>query len=189
MNINEEYTPELKSFIKDLDVIVKQGGSEETLTQSVAERMEELLKHKDILPSNLMQPNPDHYVMYPVYVAPDKSFSIASAVWGINQSTPPHDHGTWGVIGIVQGAEHEIRYTPDNGSNKLIREGDHLLREGEVVVCCTTDQDLHEVSCASSVPCVGLHIYGGDIGIIERRMYNAETGEVKTFVSEWGVPR
>lgn len=188
MNINEEYTPELKKFIEDLDRIVKKGGSEEYLTRNVADRVKELLAHKDILPSNLMQPNSEHYVMYPVYVAPDKSFSIASAVWDIHQQTPPHDHGTWGVIGIVQGAEHEIRYIPDDEGTKLVREGDHLLREGEVVVCCTSDQDLHEVSCASSVPCVGIHVYGGDIGVIERRMYNAETGEVKTFVSEWGVP-
>src|SRR5699024_3984397 len=152
MNIPTNYHPELKKFIQELDKIVKKGGSEEFITGKVAKRLESLLQHKNIIPDKLKKPNSEHYVMYPVYVAPDQSFSIASAVWDVNQSTPPHDHGTWGVIGIVEGTEHEIRYMPNEASGKITREGDHLHYEESVTVCCTSDQDLHEVSCASSIP-------------------------------------
>src|SRR5690625_3060955 len=142
MNINPEYHPELKSFIIDLDQIVKQGGTEVDITQKVADRLEKMLEFKDeILLEKFKQPNPEHYVMYPVFVAPDNSFSIASAVWDVGQTTPPHDHGTWGVIGIVQGTEHEIKYTPVDDGTKIIREGDSLLKAGEVEICCTSDQD------------------------------------------------
>jgi|SRR5699024_9797228 len=189
MNFKETYHPALERFIEDLDSIVQAGGGEEKVTEAVARRLKELLKYPDILPHKLKQPNSEHYVMYPVYIAPDESFSIASAVWGLNQSTPPHDHGTWGVIGIVEGTEHEIRYVPSqNKSTSILKEGESLHQEGEVTICCTSDQDLHEVSCASDIPCVGLHIYGGNIGKIERQAYNKDTGEIKKFTSEWAVP-
>jgi 3-mercaptopropionate dioxygenase len=35
---------------------------------------------------------------------------------------------------------------------------------------------------------VCIHVYGGDIGRIERRAYDKETGEVRTFVSGWAAP-
>src|SRR5699024_3910466 len=123
-----------------------------------------------------------------VYVSPDNSFSIASAVWDVNQSTPPHDHGTWGVIGIVEGTEHEISYIPNKENKQITRGKDYLHHAQSVTICCTSDQDLHEVSCASNIPCVALHIYGGNIGQIKRNSYNKKTGEITTFISEWAVP-
>lgn len=188
MKINENYHPELKKYIEDLEEIITKDKPEEVVTKEVAERTKELLKHDNILLKELMQPNPDKYVMYPVYIADDERFSIAAAVWDVGQSTPIHDHGTWGVIGIVQGVEHEIQYVPSGDGKKIERKGDILLKEREVTICCTSDQDLHEVSCASSIPCVGLHIYGGNIGKIKRRTYDKETGETKYFVSEWSIP-
>jgi predicted metal-dependent enzyme (double-stranded beta helix superfamily) len=58
--------------------------------------------------------------------------------------------------------------------------------KGEVFVCCTTDEDCHRVSCGSDIPCVGIHVYGADIGVMERHSYDTETGEMKAFVSGWG---
>jgi 3-mercaptopropionate dioxygenase len=51
-----------------------------------------------------------HHVTYPLYVAPDDSWSMASVVWDVGQRTPVHSHETWGVVGIYSGIEHEVRY-------------------------------------------------------------------------------
>lgn len=184
MEIKERH-PALQTFIDRMHEIVDQGGDEQTVTQAVAQALQELLKHKNIIPPAMMQPDEHRYVMYPVYVAPDESFSIASAVWGVNQTTPIHDHGTWGVIGIVQGIEHELSYQPNEVGKPMILLEEKLIHEGEVVICCTSDQDTHKVSCASEIPCVGLHVYGGNIGKIERRTYDPDTSQVKTFISRW----
>jgi predicted metal-dependent enzyme (double-stranded beta helix superfamily) len=124
--------------------------------------------------------------MYPLWVSEDSRLSIAAAVWNVGQRTPIHDHGTWGVIGILDGRELEVRYAPSE-SGPPIRLDERLLGPGEVVVCCTTDQDLHAVACASEVPCVGIHVYGADIGTLPRRTYEPTTGSVRGFVSRWGV--
>lgn len=180
----ENMDPRLKSFIASIDQIVKTETDEQVITSKVAEEMKALMKHEGIIPEAYRKPNPTKYTLYPLYVAPDNSFSIASAVWDVGQSTPVHDHRTWGVIGIVQGEEYEAHYdfSPNTKPTKVM---ERHLRKGDVAVCCTSDQDVHKVSCASSEPCVGIHVYGGNIGEIERGMYDLETGEVKTIVTSW----
>jgi predicted metal-dependent enzyme (double-stranded beta helix superfamily) len=98
-----------------------------------------------------------------------------------------HDHGTWGVIGIYSGVEHEVRYQPWPERPPACL-GERKIRAGQVIVCCTSDADVHEVSCGSDTPCVGIHVYGADIGKIERHAYDKETGAVRTFVSGWAQP-
>ena len=180
----QEMHPKLAEFIEIVDELVKQNGPEEVLTQKVAEHMKELIQDESVFPDAYKQPNPDKYTLYPVYVAPDNSFSIASAVWDVGQSTPIHDHGTWGVIGLIQGEEDEIHYEiPSGSAPKKIME--RKLQQGDVAVCCTSDQDVHEVACASNVPTVGIHVYGGNIGELERHVYDKTTGEEKTVVTAW----
>jgi predicted metal-dependent enzyme (double-stranded beta helix superfamily) len=55
-------------------------------------------------------------------------------------------------------------------------------------VCCTTDDDVHCVAAVGDIPTVGIHVYGANIGTIERRLYDPETGAVEWFVSGWNAP-
>src|SRR5699024_174116 len=99
-------------------------------------------------------------------------------------STPIHNHGTWGVIGLIQGREYEVHYDPlPEGAPTKIEE--RFLNKGEVMICCTTDKDVHEVSCASNIPTVGIHVYGDNIGKIERQVYDKDTGHVKRVITSW----
>ncbi|MBT2258326.1 cysteine dioxygenase family protein [Priestia megaterium] len=147
--------------------------------------MQQLLQEGDVLPSQYRKPNPK-YALYPLHVAVDESFSVAVAVWDVGQATPIHDHGTWGVIGVVQGTEHEIQYTRPSGEGEApVVRRDRYLQEGEVAICCSSEQDLHKVECASPDPCVGIHVYGGNIGKIERHIYDPYTGVKKVAVTPW----
>lgn len=179
----------LEDFIATLDDIVAQHTDERTTTAAVAEALGEALRAGFPLDPRLTVPREDRYVMYPVHVDPAGRYSIASAVWNVGQATPVHGHETWGVVGIYSGAEHEVGYVkPQAPGVPLEPEGEHTWQPGEVTVCCTTDHDVHEVSCEGDVPCVGIHVYGADIGTLSRRSYEAATGEVSWFVSTWGAP-
>lgn len=180
----EELHPELKKFIKYIDRLVESKEDEASITQKVAERMKELMQHENVIPEAYKKPNPNKYTLYPVYVAPNNRFCIASAVWDVGQSTPIHTHGTWGVIGILQGGEHEIHYDIQPGSAPVVHK-EQNLKKGDVVVCCTSDQDVHKVSCATMEPCVGLHVYGGNIGEIERFVFDPISGVKKRVVTSW----
>lgn len=181
----------MKRFIVEVRTIVREGGSEQIVTDKVASRLRTLLQERDILDPRYTRPRrgADHPVLYPVWVELDGSFSIASGVWNVGQATPVHDHGTWGVIATYQGVEHEVSFKPMviGGDVRLQETGARDVAERQLIVCCTSDQDIHRVSCGSDVPCVGIHVYGSDIGRIQRHQYDPETGDVRSFVSGWTV--
>jgi predicted metal-dependent enzyme (double-stranded beta helix superfamily) len=176
--------PTLDEFAADVVAIARAGGDEHQVTDAIAARLKQLLRDGLELTPDQRRPDPDRYVMYPLFVAADGSLCIAAAVWDVGQSTPIHDHGTWGVIGILEGREHEDRYeTASEG--RPVRLGERVLNAGEVVVWCTHDHDVHAVACASDIPCVGIHVYGANIGELQRRSYDPITGSVRWFVSRW----
>jgi len=61
-----------------------------------------------------------------IYDARDASLSLNSIVWLRAQWTPVHDHGSWGVVGVVEGVLEErsyVRLSPDRGANEDIALG------------------------------------------------------------------
>lgn len=184
-------SPSMKRFVDDVRRMVRDGGGEEAVTARVASRLQSLLQERDVLGRQYRLPRPGTYTLYPVWIEPDGGFCIAAAVWDVGAATPVHDHGTWGVIGIVEGVEREARYLPTLVDGRVLfkQVEERDLDERRVIVCCTSDKDIHRVRCGSTVPCVGIHVYGADIGAIERHAYDPDTGDVRTFVSGWTTPQ
>ena len=186
-----EHDDTLRAFIDDVAAVVATTDDEHEITTLVAERMAALLADGYRLPPECTRPATDRHVNYPLHIAPDKSWSVAAVVWNTGQRTPVHGHETWGVVGIHSGAEHEFRYAkpaPGQPGKPLTPLGESVWERGQVTVCCTTDDDIHSVVALGDVPTVGIHVYGADIGTIERRLYDPETGAVRWFVSGWDTP-
>lgn len=177
---------EVAAFASRIEDLVRQRLDERSLTAAVQVELTRLLAIGFELPPDKVRPDPERYVMYPLYVAPDGSFSIASAVWDVGQGTPVHGHETWGVVGIYRGVEVETRYDkPQRPDVPLTRQDTEEWAAGQVTVCCTTDDDVHQVRCGGAEPVVGIHVYGADIGTLPRRSYDPETGAVHWFTSTW----
>ncbi|MFG2002909.1 hypothetical protein ACGFNU_27495 [Spirillospora sp. NPDC048911] len=182
---------DLRTFIDDVTDIVRSTNDEHELTTRIAKRMSALLTNGYRLPPELTRPSSSRHVTYPLYIAPDNSWSMASVVWDVGQRTNVHSHDTWGVVGIYAGVEHEFRYLkpPESAEpTPLTPAGEAQWSPGQVTVCCTTDDDVHAVEAIGSEPTIGIHVYGGDIGTIKRRSYDPDTGEAHWFVSGWDTP-
>jgi len=179
---------ELDTFIADVAAWVHAIDDEHEITALVAERLERLLASDYRLAPEVTRPSEERHVTYPLYIAPDQSWSLACVVWNLGQQTPVHSHETWGVAGIYSGVERERRYlkpAKDSSGEPLIEAGEQEWRRGQVTVCCTTDDDVHAVTAVGDEPTIGIHVYGGDIGTIKRRSYNPATGAVEWFASGW----
>jgi predicted metal-dependent enzyme (double-stranded beta helix superfamily) len=87
--------------------------------------------------------------------------------------TPPHDHGTWATILLLSGAEKNTLYQGDNG--KLRRASEVTLEPGSILPMRA--ETVHVAECIGDHPAIGLHVYGGDIFTLPRRMWNPETLE------------
>jgi predicted metal-dependent enzyme (double-stranded beta helix superfamily) len=104
---------------------------------AIAPLMFDLLEHdKTFLLPQHYRSSADGYTRNLIYEAPDDSLSLYSIVWRPGQWTPVHDHGSWGVVGVVDGVLEErsyVRLSPDRGSDAdidLVRGGTILLRHG-----------------------------------------------------------
>jgi 3-mercaptopropionate dioxygenase len=175
----------LRTFIGEVDLVVGSTGDEDEITGRVAELLSALLAGGYRLPPEVTRPSAERHVNYPLHIAPGHHWCLASVVWNVGQRTPVHGHETWGVVGIYSGAEREFRYAKPTAAGPLTPAGEHVWERGQVAVCCTTDDDVHAVEAAGDVPTIGIHVYGADIGAIERSSYDPATGAVRRFVSGW----
>ncbi|TMR11238.1 hypothetical protein ETD86_36490 [Nonomuraea turkmeniaca] len=178
----------MQTFIDDVGLVASGTADEHEITARVADLLSALLAGGYRLPPEVTRSSAARHVTYPLYIAPDDSWSMASVVWDVGQRTNVHSHETWGVVGIYAGVEHEIRYlkpTVSSPSAPLTPAGETRWAPGQVTVCCTTDDDVHAVAAVGSEPTIGIHVYGGNIGTIRRREYDPATGEARWFVSGW----
>ena len=111
--------------------------------------------------------DPDHYARNAIHAADDGGPSLYALVWTPGQWTPVHDHGTWGVVGIVEGVLEErnhIRtdHTADVDEGiVLARGGVILLAEGTVTTFVPNPDHIHKTGVPESrARVVSLHLYG-----------------------------
>lgn len=102
-----------------------------------------------------------------IYDAPDESLSLYSIVWLPGQWTPVHDHGSWGVVGVVEGVLEErsyVRLSLDRGADEeidLVRGGTILLSHGAVTSFVPNPDHIHVTGVpADRSRAVSLHLYG-----------------------------
>jgi predicted metal-dependent enzyme (double-stranded beta helix superfamily) len=135
---------------------------------ALAPLMLELIDEADaFLEPQHYQSDPNHYARNLVYEAPDESLSLYTLVWQPGQWTPVHDHGSWGVVGVLEGILEErsyVRLSPDRGANEgiaLVRGGVILLGHGAVTSFVPNPDHIHVTGVPPERPrAVSLHLYG-----------------------------
>ncbi|MGE4336582.1 MAG: cysteine dioxygenase [Pigmentiphaga sp.] len=154
----------------------------------IADALRHLLAHDDWLPDDYARPHPAHYQQYPLYVAPNGGFSVISFVWGPGQSTPLHDHQTWGVVGVLRGAELSAPFTLRPGLPAVPAGAARRLEVGDIEQI-HHGADVHRVSNAlADQVSISVHTYGANIGQQQRHVFDPHTSAPKPFVSGYALP-
>ena len=116
-----------------------------------------------------------------VFNAADASLSLYAIVWLPGQWTPVHDHGSWGVVGVVEGVLEErsyVRLSPDRGADEgihLARGGTVLLPHGAVTSFVPNPDHIHVTGVPMERPrAVSLHLYGRTMSSFN--IYDVEAG-------------
>lgn len=135
---------------------------------AIAPLMHALLGRADtFLQPHHFRTEPDHYARNAIYVSPDHSLSLYALVWQPGQWTPVHDHGSWGVVGVLQGLLEERSYIRLDAHREtdedihLVRGGVVLLSPGTVTSFVPNPDHIHMSGVdANSALTVSLHLYG-----------------------------
>jgi predicted metal-dependent enzyme (double-stranded beta helix superfamily) len=111
--------------------------------------------------------DPAHYARHLIHAARDASLSLYAIVWQPGQWTPVHDHGSWGVVGVVEGVLEErsyVRLSPERGADdgiELVRGGVILLAPGAVTSFVPNPDHIHVTGVPQDrPPALSLHLYG-----------------------------
>lgn len=88
--------------------------------------------------------------------------------------TPPHDHSTWASILMLSGSERNILYRRCS-RHGLEKTGEVLLKPGSIFRM--NEDSIHVAECATDEPAIALHVYGGDLDYLPRRMWHPHTLE------------
>jgi len=164
-------------------------------TDDAADRVTEIAPlMRDLLESteSFLRPehyrsDPAHYARNAIYICPNGELSLFALVWLPGQWTPVHDHGSWGVVGVVEGLLEERAYMSADGDIRgdsgirLRRGGVVLLNPGAVTTFVPNPDHIHVTGVAATrARCVSLHLYGRnmdsfhiyDVGAGTRRLIN-----------------
>ncbi|MDR3505509.1 MAG: cysteine dioxygenase [Acidocella sp.] len=162
--------------------IARHGEDEAAILADLTPALAELVARDDFLPEAYTKPHPQYYQQYLLYADPEEKLSIVSFVWGPGQKTPVHNHRTWGLVGILRGAELSTDYTLVDG--KYVPGPTERLEPGQVVAVSPRIGDVHQIANAyDDQVSISIHVYGGNIGRIKREVFIPETGEEKLFIS------
>lgn len=173
----------LRGFIVDLADLLAQAPDEPRILDQGAALLRDLVSTDDWLPDAYAQPSPERYQQYLLHADSRQAFSIVSFVWGPGQSTPVHDHRTWGLIGMLRGAELSQGFARNADGSLRPQGAAESLQPGDVVAVSPRVGDIHQVRNAfENRTSISIHVYGANIGAVRRAVY-AEGGVEKPFIS------
>lgn len=175
------------TFIRTVTDIARTVDDEVSLLDVATPALATLVARDDWLPDEHTRPDPSRYQQYLLHCDVDDLFSVVSFVWAPGQSTPVHDHCTWGLVGTLRGSECSQRYGFELDTNHSPAFGPLGLpvetHPGDVDAVSPRIGDIHQVwNASSNSTAISIHVYGGNIGRIRRHVYDS-LGQTSEFVS------
>jgi len=173
----------LLDFVQGITRLLDTQPNEDTILIQGQKLLAQLVASDDWLPEQFALPHPQYYQQYLLYADPLDRLSIVSFVWGPGQKTPVHDHLTWGLVGGLRGRERETSYEKQSdGSYRAT--GTALLLPGQTTAVSPSIGDVHEVANdLDDQPSISIHVYGRNIGRVQRHVFDPLSGAEKSFVS------
>ena len=180
----------LEQFFADMQELVDAHTDQEKLFDRGSAHLERLVTTPDAIPEQFRTPSGKgrraNHGSYALYRGP--GLFISSVVWGPGDHVGPHDHKTWGMIGVAGNAIQETRYrrVDDRDRNdfaRLEKDRTTLVKPGDVSLLVPEVDEIHAMDNLSDRATLEIHVYGQDLVGLPRCQYNMETGQIKSFIS------
>jgi len=181
-------SPKFTAFVHRLGALVAAQTDDVQLRVDASALLRDLVAVDDWLAPEHALPDSTRYRQNLLHLDAEKRFSVVAFVWGPGQQTAIHDHTVWGLIGMLRGAETSQGYR-FTGPSKMVKAGQPtLLQPGQVEAVGPRIGDIHHVRNAyDDRVSVSIHVYGGDIGAVERNIYS-EDGTPQAYISGYSEP-
>ena len=180
----------LEQFVADMQALVDSQPDQQAIFDTGSAYLERLINDPEAIPERYRVPSgtgkrPNHG-SYAIHRGP--GLFVSSVVWGPGDRIGPHDHRTWGVIGVAGNAIEETRFrrVDDRDRDDLARlELDRVtvVKPGDVSLLVPEVDEIHAMNNDTDRVTFEIHVYGQDLVGLPRCTYNLDTGEIKHFKS------
>lgn len=172
----------MQAFLADVEACCKKYREPSDIVRELAPKMVELLRHaEEFLKPEHFTDDDECYSRNAVYICPKGTASLFTMVWNPGQWTPIHDHGTWGVVGVLRGMFEERGFIRtdsgcDDGAVCLVPGAVAILPPGAVSTFVPSPDHIHKTGNreGGGAQCVTLHLYGRAMS--DFNVYDLEKG-------------
>jgi len=180
----------LEQFCADMQELVDAGTPTDRIFDRGSAYLERLVTTPDAIPEQFRNPSGKgrraNHGSWAIYRGP--GLFVSSVVWGPGDYIGPHDHKTWGMIGVAGNAIQETRYRRVDDRDRedfarLEKDRTTLVKPGDVSLLIPEVDEIHAMDNFSDRPTFEIHVYGTDLVGLPRCQYNLETGQIKNFQS------
>jgi 3-mercaptopropionate dioxygenase len=179
----------LDEFIHDMTDLVATQPDQATLFDRGSRLIERLVRAPESIPEQYRRPSASgrrpgggSYVLHR-----GPGLSVTSVVWGPGSHAGPHDHHTWGMIGVMDNAIQETRFRRVDDRQReayatLEKDRAVLVKSGEVSLLIPDVDEIHQLDNFGDRPTVEIHVYGTDLVGLQRCRYDLESGKISSYV-------
>ncbi|MCY4177379.1 MAG: cysteine dioxygenase family protein [Endozoicomonadaceae bacterium] len=180
-------SPILEKFIDKCKQQVNQDNSPIACVEGLIPEVKILMSQADKwIQSEHLLACDDHYARNVVYLDEKNELGLYVLVWNPGQWTAIHDHGTWGVVGILNGTFHERHFIRKDAQHhsantdiKLVNTGSVLLSSGSLTSFIPDPDHIHTSGNSGSDQVISVHLYGHSM--VGFNIYDLNKGERHWF--------
>ena len=176
---------DLKHFVDDLRAITAEHSDPREIVARVRPLVQPLATARTWLePRHYECDETQGFGAHLLHEEPDHTLAVFAAAWLPGRGAPPHNHGTWAVVGGVDGPEKNVfwKRTDDRtrpGYAEIVRQTEQTFDRGEVV--SFLPDTIHSVTNETDRVTVSLHVYGKHINYTTRSQFDAVTRVEREF--------
>ena len=176
----------LTQFTDDLRRIATEAKSQGEILRKTEPLVRELVLNKEWL-------RPEHFTIDPVqgfgvhclHEEPNHDLAVFAVCFAPGKGAPPHDHGTWAVVGIVEGEEQNTFWKRvDDGSRTgkadLKKAAVKMYKPGDVATF--TPELIHSLDNVTDKLSLSLHVYGRHLNHASRSKFDPDAHTVEPFI-------
>jgi predicted metal-dependent enzyme (double-stranded beta helix superfamily) len=159
----------LRALVDDVTSVVRSTADDGQRCERITPHLRRWMDGGGDLPDRYCHPCEGRACGHLLFTDPGGEFFVISVVFPAGTSSGVHYHGSWGVIGILQGTDEETKYERDAspgdvaiGQSCELRQREKIYSPpGTITYLRPPLEGFHRVRAAGEEAGVSLHILGG----------------------------
>ncbi|ELR97691.1 hypothetical protein [Gloeocapsa sp. PCC 73106] len=178
--IDSPTTYRLYRFLTDLEDLLNSTANPEKILLTLIPKVRQLLTDSYWLQTDYSEPSRNlGWSVKILYQEPDYPITIQNVAWLPHQTSPIHNHGTWGIVAIISGSEkNKLWRRTSRKSDRLELVGEQILLPGDIIAF--NPEAIHSVEPVGDEPTITFNLYGVT-NFAARYEFDAVTHKAKNF--------